>query len=89
MFTDRGLTPDYQARCRLMNTACALVQERIGLTLLDQFTVFGGVPVGTRVALLDSDFTFPLNVLTFKDAPLSRTSDAFLSQIRHVLAGGD
>ncbi|WP_417722622.1 LysR family transcriptional regulator [Salipiger sp.] len=86
MFKDRGLTPDYHARCRLMNTACALVQEDIGLTLLDEFTIFGRTPAGTRVAQLDIDYRFPLNVLTFKDAPLSRLSEAFLAQISTVLS---
>ncbi|AJE48725.1 LysR family transcriptional regulator [Celeribacter indicus] len=87
MFRERGLTPDYRARCRLMNTACALVQEEIGLTLLDQFTIFGRIPAGTRVAFLDIDYRFPLNVLTFKDAPLSRLSGAFLAEVKHVLSG--
>ena len=86
MFKDRGLTPDYHARCRLMNTACALVEEDIGLTLLDEFTIFGRTPAGTRVAQLDIDYRFPLNVLTFKDAPLSRLSEAFLAQISAVLS---
>ena len=85
MFKERGLTPDYHARCRLMNTACALVQEDIGLTLLDEFTIFGRTPAGTRVAHLDIDYRFPLNVLTFKDAPLSRSSEAFLSEVKRVL----
>lgn len=86
MFKERGLTPDYQARCRLMNTACVLVQEDIGVTFLDQFTIFGRTPVGTCVALLDIDYRFPLNVLTFKDAPLSRVAEIFLADLKQVLS---
>lgn len=85
LFSELELDPEYRARCRLMNTACALVQEGLGLTLLDEFTIFNRVPPGTRVAQLDLEFRFPLNVLTFRNAPLSRVSEEFLANVRSML----
>lgn len=83
-FSDLGLTPFYVARCRLMNTACALTQERIGLTLLDQFTVFDRPPQGTRAARVELDFRFPLNVITLTEAPLSVESERFLKELEDL-----
>lgn len=88
LFESRGLSTEYRARCRLMNTACALVQEDLGITLLDQFTVFGRRIPGTHIAHLDLDYRFPLNVITLKEAPLSRMSEGFLAEIEHVVSSG-
>ncbi|SPF81734.1 hypothetical protein PRI8871_03559 [Pseudoprimorskyibacter insulae] len=61
-------------RWRLMNAACTLVQQGLGLTLLDQFTVLTQLPTGTRLAHLDLDYRSPLNVINFKSVPLSRVA---------------
>lgn len=84
-FADLGLTPTYVARCRLMNTACALTQERIGLTLLDQFTVLDRPPAGTRTARVEIAHSFPLNVITLIEAPISLEADRFLSELERIV----
>lgn len=88
LFQNRGLKPEYRARCRLMNSACALVQENLGLTLLDQFTVYSRLPAGTTMARLDLDYRFPLNVITMKDAPLSRDAERYFSEVERVINMG-
>lgn len=87
MFRRRGLTPDYRVRCRLMNTACVLVQEKLGITLLDRFTVHGRIPEGTCVAAIDIDYRFPLNVICMRDAPLSREAEGFLDEVKRIVSG--
>ncbi|MGR3792970.1 LysR family transcriptional regulator [Vannielia sp. SX4] len=86
MFRSRGLAPDYRARCRVMSTACVLVEENLGLTLLDRFTVHGRIPEGTCVAAIDIDYCFPLNVISMRDAPLSRDAEGFLAEVERMLA---
>ncbi|MCO6383314.1 LysR family transcriptional regulator [Oceanicola sp. 502str15] len=86
MFRSRSLTPDYHVRCRLMNTACVLVQENLGITLLDRFTVQGRLPEGTCVAAIDIDYSFPLNVISMRDAPLSREGEGFLAEVERLVS---
>jgi DNA-binding transcriptional LysR family regulator len=86
LFADQSLAPRYRARARLMVTACALVREGLGATLLDAFTVFGEAPTGTRAVSLEQTFRFPLNVITSRKSPLSQTSHAFLITLQKLLA---
>lgn len=87
LFTERGLAPRYKGRCRLMNTACSLVKERIGITFLDAFTTFGEPPSGTKVIELGLDDLFPLNLVTLANAPTSQETERFIDVLMTVVTG--
>ena len=86
LFERKALTPNYRSRTRLMVTACALVREGLGATLLDAFTVFGAPPEGTCVLEIDEKVRFPLNLISSPKRPLSQRSLAFLRMLYDVIA---
>ncbi|BCH23366.1 LysR family transcriptional regulator [Mesorhizobium sp. L-8-3] len=88
LFGEKSLRPRYRSRARLMVTACALVREGLGATLLDAFTVLGAPPEGTRVLELQEEVLFPLNLVSSPKRPLSQRSLAFL-RVLHGLVGNE
>ncbi len=80
-----GVELTYSARCRLMVTACALVQEGIGITLLDSLTVFNGAPPGTRIIPLRERHQFPLNFILHRKTPPSQVTISFVRDVEAVV----
>lgn len=88
LFAAQSLQPHYGSRARLMVTACALVREGLGITLIDEFTVFGNPLPGTKIIRIENGPHFPLNLVTNPKAPLSQKALSFLAVLRRMLKDG-
>jgi DNA-binding transcriptional LysR family regulator len=83
-----GARPEMNVRVRLMVSACLMVRQGFGVTIMDSFTAAGdGVP-GTRTVPLEEDIPIYLNLVHAPEAPLSHIAERYVDIVRAVAAEG-
>ncbi|MEQ9327799.1 MAG: LysR family transcriptional regulator [Rhodospirillales bacterium] len=83
-----GAKPEMNVRVRLMVSACLMVRQGFGVTIMDSFTAAGdGVP-GTRTVPLVEDIPIYLNLVHAPQAPLSHIAERYVGIVREVATAG-
>lgn len=87
LFADAGLTVRPKVEVQQVHVACGLVQEGVGLALIDEITATG--PVWTRVVIrpLQAIVETPVHILQAAFDPLSRLGHAFVETLEEMKAG--
>jgi DNA-binding transcriptional LysR family regulator len=82
LFARNKLPYDITIRARFGNTVCALVQARLGIAVIDEFSVaHGGIP-GVRLLEIAEPTRFDTFVAVKRGAPLSPYATHFIKTLR-------
>lgn len=84
-FRQRGLNYPLSIRVRFGQSACALVGNGLGISVLDQFTVAGESPDKVRVLPIEEKTDFHTYVASKVDAPLSVYAEDFVQFLRREM----
>jgi DNA-binding transcriptional LysR family regulator len=82
LFARNKLPYDITIRARFGNTVCALVQARLGIAVIDEFSVaHGGIP-GVRILEIAEPTRFETYVAVKSGAPISPYATHFIKTLR-------
>ena len=84
--TETGVRLSIDVRVRLVVTACFLVRQGFGVTLMDSFTITGDVVPGVVAIPLVEDIPISLNVVHAPEAPVSFNAERFLNIVSDLAA---
>lgn len=89
IFAQQSLTYEVTIKARFGSTVCALVGNRLGIAVIDEFTVAGGNYPGIRAVAIAEATEFPTYIAFRKDATLSSYAEFFIASLRqHMRAPG-
>lgn len=83
---ETGVRLSIDVRVRLVVTACFLVRQGFGVTLMDSFTITGDVVPGVVAIPLVEDIPISLNVVHTPEAPVSFNAERFLNIVSDLAA---
>jgi DNA-binding transcriptional LysR family regulator len=82
LFARNNLPYDITIRARFGNTVCSLVQARLGIAVIDQFSVAHGNIPGVRLLEISEPTRFDTFIAIKRGAPLSPYATQFISCLR-------
>jgi DNA-binding transcriptional LysR family regulator len=82
LFASRGLQYDVTIRARFGSTVCALVAHRLGIAIVDEFTLAAEQWPGVRALDIAEPTAFQTYVAHRKDVPLSSHGARFVAALR-------
>ena len=82
LFARNNLPYDITIRARFGNTVCSLVQARLGIAVIDQFSVAHGNIPGVRLLEIREPTRFDTFIAIKRGAPLSPYAAHFISCLR-------
>lgn len=82
IFADHELSYEVTIRARFGTTVCALVTNRLGVAIIDEFTLAGDNWPGVRAIEISEPTVFQTYVAYRKDATLSSYCQRFVSSLR-------
>jgi DNA-binding transcriptional LysR family regulator len=84
-FGEAGIKREVDIQVRFAETACALVEQGLGVALLDEFTAKGGKYSNIVVKPVKTDHNFTVNLLTHFSSPLSTSATCFQEKLTSFL----
>lgn len=84
-FDEAGIEKEVDIQVRFAETACALVEQGLGVALLDEFTVNGGKYSNIVTKPVKTEHNFTVNFLTHVSSPLSTSGSCFQEKITNFL----
>jgi len=85
-FEDAGIKKEIDLQVRFAETACALVEQGLGVALLDEFTVNGGKYTDIIKKPVKTNYKFTFNFLTHSSSPLSSSASGFRDKLINYLS---
>ena len=87
IFNRGGLTYELKIRARFGSTVCALVTNKLGIAVIDEFTLAGDNWPGIRALDIDETTAFETFIAYRKDATLSGACEQFIAALQAHMQG--
>lgn len=81
-FIEAGRSPELAIQARYAHTVIGLVAKKLGVAVIDAFSVAGGAPPGVVILPLDPPSRFMTYVATNADAPPSNYAESLIDFLR-------
>ena len=85
LFARNKLPYDITIRARFGNTVCSLVQARLGIAVIDEFSVAHGNTAGLRLLEIQEPTRFDTFIAIKRGAPLSPYATHFIASLREEM----